>query len=570
LDRSRALHRHRLAEHAFLRSQLHAVHPLHCAPRATATTAWSSPPNGIKTWVSPSSRHSTRAGKFTFAGPEQLHECLDVGFAERSAECPSGPECGLRRPRAPCTFDRVVLAWILRRRRSSIQVSGDAANWQTLQPLQPTPRAPRMTSTSPQPAHGRYVRILMTKPAQAGDPYILSELEALRTRRSHAGSASRSAANRRMAPSSSPAAPGSSSAPHSTPTTANASPNRATRLRLDDRHGSGPVLTSYLNDGAIVDPTSAQPVRRLRFFLLRGLLVSRRIRRPALAPGHHCGFNFDGINWKAEIYLNGQHLGPHRRRDDARTLRRRQPHSSRRPERPRRSSDRQMPIRAARRIKPDAPSTAARSAAIIPPFTPPLAGTGSPPSVAAMTASGTTVSLTTTGAVSIQSPLVSTTLPLPTPRTPTSSSSHAAQPRRAAHRRVRCASPSATFRSKSPFRWLDQKPKRPAHARHGRPPSTSPIRNSGGRSATATRIYPVTIALRLRRSSLRLEILPGGSPPVHVLRRQRRSQNMDQRTPLHRPRRHWGFSESMLRYRAREYETAMRYHRDLHFDMIRN
>ena len=32
----------------------------------------------------------------------------------------------------------------------------------------------------------------------------------------------------------------------------------------------------------------------------------------------------------------------------------------------------------------------------------------------------------------------------------------------------------------------------------------------------------------------------------------------------------WGFSESMLRYRAREYETAMRYHRDLHFDMIRN
>ena len=32
----------------------------------------------------------------------------------------------------------------------------------------------------------------------------------------------------------------------------------------------------------------------------------------------------------------------------------------------------------------------------------------------------------------------------------------------------------------------------------------------------------------------------------------------------------WGFSESMLRYRAREYETVVRYHRDLHFDMIRN
>ena len=32
----------------------------------------------------------------------------------------------------------------------------------------------------------------------------------------------------------------------------------------------------------------------------------------------------------------------------------------------------------------------------------------------------------------------------------------------------------------------------------------------------------------------------------------------------------WGFSESMLRYRAREYEAAMRYHRDMHFNMVRN
>ena len=32
----------------------------------------------------------------------------------------------------------------------------------------------------------------------------------------------------------------------------------------------------------------------------------------------------------------------------------------------------------------------------------------------------------------------------------------------------------------------------------------------------------------------------------------------------------WGFPESMLRYRAREYDTAMRYHRDEHFNMVRN
>ncbi len=32
----------------------------------------------------------------------------------------------------------------------------------------------------------------------------------------------------------------------------------------------------------------------------------------------------------------------------------------------------------------------------------------------------------------------------------------------------------------------------------------------------------------------------------------------------------WGFSESMLRYRAREYDAAVRYHQDMHFTMIRN
>ena len=32
----------------------------------------------------------------------------------------------------------------------------------------------------------------------------------------------------------------------------------------------------------------------------------------------------------------------------------------------------------------------------------------------------------------------------------------------------------------------------------------------------------------------------------------------------------WGFGESMLRYRAREYDAAMRYHADMHFNMVRN
>ncbi len=32
----------------------------------------------------------------------------------------------------------------------------------------------------------------------------------------------------------------------------------------------------------------------------------------------------------------------------------------------------------------------------------------------------------------------------------------------------------------------------------------------------------------------------------------------------------WGFGESMLRYRAREYDAAVRYHREMNFTMVRN
>jgi hypothetical protein len=89
----------------------------------------------------------------------------------------SGPEWVYVDLGAPCTFDRIVLAWILRAAEGSIQASDDATNWQTLQPLPADPSGPTDDIHLESPAHGRYVRVLMTKPAHAGDPYILSELE---------------------------------------------------------------------------------------------------------------------------------------------------------------------------------------------------------------------------------------------------------------------------------------------------------------------------------------------------------------------------------------------------------
>ena len=76
---------------------------------------------------------------------------------------------------ASCTFDRVVLDWIRRAAEGSIQVSDDARAWRTLQALPATGGAVDDIKLTP-PARGRYVRVLLTKPATP-DGYLLSELE---------------------------------------------------------------------------------------------------------------------------------------------------------------------------------------------------------------------------------------------------------------------------------------------------------------------------------------------------------------------------------------------------------
>ena len=66
---------------------------------------------------------------------------------------------------ANCTFDRIALAWIQRAAEGAIQVSNDAAQWQTLQPLTAGNGLDDDIHLA-KPAHGRYVRVLMTKPGE--------------------------------------------------------------------------------------------------------------------------------------------------------------------------------------------------------------------------------------------------------------------------------------------------------------------------------------------------------------------------------------------------------------------
>jgi len=81
------------------------------------------------------------------------------------------------------------------------------------------------------------------------------------------------------------------------------------RIPVAGGHRAGTVLTSYLNVGAIPTRIRRKPALRFRFVFLLGLLVSNGVYRAGRIREAAAWLNFDGINWKAEVFLNGEKLG---------------------------------------------------------------------------------------------------------------------------------------------------------------------------------------------------------------------------------------------------------------------
>src|SRR5579871_1120360 len=76
---------------------------------------------------------------------------------------------------ASCSFDRIVLSWILPAAQGMLEISEDARNWTLLQALPPSSGNEDDIHLA-QPALGRYVRVLMSR-ASSPDGYALSEME---------------------------------------------------------------------------------------------------------------------------------------------------------------------------------------------------------------------------------------------------------------------------------------------------------------------------------------------------------------------------------------------------------
>ena len=205
---------------------------------------------------------------------------------------------------APCTFDRVVLSWIRRASEGAVEISDDANTWTSLTPLPATGTTDDLKVNG----HGRYVRVLMKKPATP-EGYILSELEVFgkggpvpqpalapmptATRLDLAGGGWKiqrdSFVKADGATLSRPGFPDSSWMVATVP---------------------GTALVSYLNDGAIPDPNfgTNQDLISDSFFQA-DFWYRNEFTLPPFFAGKNVALHLEGVNWKADVFLNGEKLG---------------------------------------------------------------------------------------------------------------------------------------------------------------------------------------------------------------------------------------------------------------------
>ena len=202
-------------------------------------------------------------------------------------------------------IQQIVLKWINKAIKGDIQVSSDSKTWTNLAEL------PQTTDTTDRlnvNGKGRYVRILMHESIN-NKPYVLSEVEVM-------------------------GQGGVTVAPAPTPTSdeeniylsgGNWKLQRASEVSSTGENISksdfddsewiiatvpGTVLTSYKNIGAIPNPNYADNLMHIsESFFNSDFWYRDEFNVPSDFQKERTFLNFDGINWKANIFLNGKRIG---------------------------------------------------------------------------------------------------------------------------------------------------------------------------------------------------------------------------------------------------------------------
>ncbi len=463
------------------------------------------------------------------------------------------------------TFDQVNLNWIRPPALAVLQASDDARTWRDLQPVQDVET--RLSAVT----KARFIRVLVRASGPAG-PAILSELEVWGT------------GGFDVIPAAAPVykngrlhvAGGAWKIERAPQVTA--SPAELSTPGYQDSSWltatvPATALVSYVNAGALPDPNYGNNQLAISdAFFQADFWYRTEFDTPAGASGKQLWLDFDGINWKASVYLNGAFLGrieggftrarfnaaPHLKASGRNALAvlieaNATPGSTK-------EKTFENPDKNGGALGADNPTY---HASIGWDWIPTIRGRD--------TGIWNDVWLTVTGPVTIENPFVQTDLPLPdTSRADVSIEA-------ALHNHSKSAV-TGTLRG-----------------RFG-PVTFSRAVSIEAESTAAVKFDPSnTAALRLQNPKL---WWPAGYGSPHLydveltfeaagaasdakafkagIREFAYSEEGGALRMWINGRRlvpkggNWGFPESMLLYRGREYDAAVRYHREMHFNMIRN
>ncbi len=204
-------------------------------------------------------------------------------------------------------FDHIKLYWINKATKGLIQVSEDAASWSDLVAL---PGNEEMIDdiTLDEKAQGRFVKILMTE-AALDKNYILSELEVFGTGGMKAiPKASPGISNNRMDLTG-----GDWKIQRISEVTATGESISQPGFENDDwvvATVPGTALVSYWNACALPDPNFGDNQLMIsESFFNSDFWYRNEFEVPSGFTGERIFLNFDGINWKADIFVNGVKTG---------------------------------------------------------------------------------------------------------------------------------------------------------------------------------------------------------------------------------------------------------------------
>jgi len=335
----------------------------------------------------------------------------------------------------------------------------------------------------------------------------------------------------------------------------------------------GTVLASYLNAGALPDPNFGDNQLAISdSFFYADFWYRNEFEAPKLRRGQRAFLAFDGVNWKAEVFLNGARLG---RVEGAFTRGRfdvtRQLRPGKRNALAVRVEKNATPGSAKQKTLETAGLNGGALGADNPTYHASIGWDWIPTVRGRVTGLWNDVHLDVTGPVTIEDPFVRTTLPLPD----TSRADVKVEVTLANHepRAV-----SGTLRGRFGDVALEQAVALEASATKTivLDPSTHPaLRLDRPRlwwpnGYGDPNLYDVTLAFeaagqvsdtRTFRAGVRQFTYSeeGGALRIWVNGRRFVARGGN-----------WGFPETNLRYRGREYDVAVRYHRDQNFTMIRN